>query len=192
MRVLSAVAASAAAGLLAACSQPPVNRDADGPPPTAESVELQSYLGLWYEIARFPNSFEEDCHAVTAEYGLRPDGMIAVTNTCREDSIDGEVEVANGRAKIVEGSGGAKLRVSFFGPFFSDYWVLDRAEDYGWSLVGEPEGRYLWILSRTPQIDDALLQDLLQRLRDMGYNTDALYFTPQPETAESAGPDSGA
>lgn len=181
MPVLRLLALAAAAGALGACSQPPVNREATEPPPTAESVDLQSYLGLWYEIARFPNEFEEDCQAVTAEYALRGDGLIGVTNTCRKDALDGEIETANGRAKIVEGSGGAKLKVSFFGPFFSDYWVLDRAEDYSWSLVGEPEGRYLWILSRTPQIDDALLQDLLGRLRAIGYNTDALYFTPQPD-----------
>jgi len=179
----------AAALILSACGQPPVNRSAESPPPVAASVELPAYLGLWYEIARFPNRFEDHCQAVTAEYARRDDGLLSVVNACRKGALDGEIDRAEGRARIVEGSNNAKLKVSFFGPFWADYWVLDRAEDYSWSLVGEPEGRYLWILARTPQIDDALLQDLLSRLEGMGYNTDALYFTPQPDMAPDAEPE---
>lgn len=162
---------------LAACAQPPVNRT-PGPLPVAESVDLDSYLGRWFEIARYEHNFEKDCVDVTAEYSLREDGLIRVINTCRK-ATDGRVEVAQARARIVDGSNNAKLKVSFFGPFWGDYWILDVADDYGWALVGEPEGRYLWILARTPSLPEDVLEARIGTLRGLGYNIDALYFTPQ-------------
>lgn len=164
---------------LAACDPPPVNRDAAVPLTVAGSVDLTRYAGRWFEIARFENSFEENCVGVTADYARNADGSIAVTNTCRKGTLDGPLEVAEGTAYVVEGSGDAKLRVSFFGPFYGDYWVLAVADDYSWALVGEPSGRYLWILSRTPRIDAALQAELLARLKALGYNLEALTFTPQ-------------
>ena len=119
---------------------------------TVESVDIDRYLGRWYEIARFPNSFEEGCEGVTAEYELRNDGLISVVNTCRKGATDGKAKVAKGRARVADETTNAKLEVSFFGPFWGDYWILYLAEDYSLSLVGEPSGRYLWILSRTPEI----------------------------------------
>lgn len=166
--------------LLAGCSQPPVNRAADAPPlQTVESVDLERYLGRWYEIARFPNTFEENCEGVTADYGRRDDGLISVTNTCYEGSPGGEKKVAEGRARVVDETTNAKLKVSFFGPFWGDYWIIGLADDYSLALVGEPEGRYLWILSRTPEISDEVREQALSELQAMGYDTDKLYFTEQ-------------
>jgi apolipoprotein D and lipocalin family protein len=166
--------------LLAGCAGPPVNRAEDAPPLEAvDQVDLDRYLGRWYEIARFPNRFEKNCEGVTADYARREDGLIAVTNTCRKGSPDGEEKVANGRARIVDEETNAKLEVSFFGPFWGDYWIIGLADDYSLSLVGEPEGRYLWILSRTPMISDEARDKALNDLKAMGYNTDALYWTEQ-------------
>ena len=162
------------------CQKPPVNRDGGIPLTTVESVDIERYLGRWYEIARFPNNFEEGCEGVTAEYDLRPDGLISVINTCRKGATDGKAEVAKGRARVVDEVTNAKLEVSFFGPFWGDYWILYLAEDYSLSLVGEPSGRYLWILSRTPEISPEHRQAAIGTLNALGYNTEALYFTKQP------------
>lgn len=164
---------------LAACGQPPINRDAGVPLETVESVDLDRYLGRWYEIARFPNGFEENCEGVTADYARRDDGLIAVVNTCYKGSPGGEKKQAKGRARVVDEATNAKLKVSFFGPFWGDYWVIGLAEDYSVALVGEPEGRYLWILSRTPEISDETRARALSDLEAMGYDTDALYWTKQ-------------
>ncbi|WP_428407853.1 lipocalin family protein [Hyphococcus sp.] len=164
---------------LAACGGPPVNRDASQPLETVDYVDLDRYLGRWYEIARFPNSFEEGCEGVTADYARRDDGLIAVTNTCHKGAPDGEVDVAKGRARIVDEDTNAKLEVSFFGPFWGDYWVIGLAEDYSLALVGEPSGRYLWILSRTPTISDEVRDAAVSDLKAMGYNTDVLHWTVQ-------------
>jgi apolipoprotein D and lipocalin family protein len=152
-----------------------------GVPQPARSVELSRYLGLWYEIARYDASFERGCEGVTAEYSLRPDGLIRVLNTCRVDASDGRLRVADGKAKVVPGSGNTKLKVSFFGPFFyGDYWVLDHAEDYSWSIVGEPTGRYLWILCRDPAPTDTAKEALIGRAAELGYDTSLLRMTRQP------------
>ena len=170
----------ATALLLSACASPPVNRDLSTPLTTVEKVDVDRYLGRWYEIARFPNSFEKECEGVTADYARRDDGMISVINTCRKGATDGKKEVANGRARIVDPVTNSKLEVSFFGPFWGDYWIIGLAEDYSLSLVGEPSGRYLWILSRTPELSDEVRAQALADLKAKGYNTDALYFTRQP------------
>ena len=165
---------------LTACAKPPVNRISAQPLSTVSSVDLERYEGKWYEIARFPNSFEENCEGVTAEYAQRDDGLISVTNTCRKGAVDGKSETANGKARVADPTTNAKLEVSFFGPFWGDYWILYLADDYSLSLVGEPSGRYLWILSRTPTISEEVRTDALNRLEAMGYNISALYFTKQP------------
>lgn len=149
-------------------------------PQPAQPVALQRYLGVWYEIARYDNGFERGLEGVTAEYRRRPDGLIQVVNTGRVGSPTGRARVAEGRAKIVEGSEGAKLKVSFFGPFFvGDYWVLDHAEDYAWSIVGEPSGRYLWLLARTPRPSPELLAAIQSRALELGYDSDLIRMTLQ-------------
>ena len=148
-------------------------------PQPAKAVDLQSYLGRWYEMARYEAPFQKDCEAVTANYSLRTDGNITVLNSCRKGAVDGPLKTATGRAKLVDGAQGAKLRVSFFGPFYGDYWVLDRADDYTWSIVGEPSGRYLWILTRDQRPSAALRTALEQRVRSLGYDWSLVRQTQQ-------------
>ncbi|MEQ8405653.1 MAG: lipocalin family protein [Oceanicaulis sp.] len=171
----------------AACVLPPDRLAGDEPPPVVESVDLERYSGRWFEIARYDVSFQQGCEGVTAQYRPMPDGMIEVINACRKGGLDGELDTVTGRAKVVEGSNGAKLEVSFFGPFFfGDYWVIDLAEDYSWAVVSEPRGRFLWILSRTPQMDEAVLADRLTWLEQLGYDTGALRLTEQWDSVDAA------
>jgi apolipoprotein D and lipocalin family protein len=165
---------------LSACKSPPVNRDPSRLLPTVAQVDLERYLGRWYEIARYENSFETDCVGVTATYGRKPDGTISVTNRCLLKSLNGEENIAEGSARVVDTKTNAKLAVTFFWPFEGDYWVIGLADDYSWVLVGEPGGRYLWILARTPQISPELKAELVGKLDALGYNTKALHWTLQP------------
>lgn len=170
-----------ATALLAACVGQPSYRAADAPPlKTVDGVDLDRYLGKWYEIARLPNRFEKNCEGVTANYARRDDGLIAVTNSCRKGAPDGPLKQATGRARIVDTTTNARLEVSFFGPFWGDYWVIDLADDYSHAVVSEPEGRYLWLLSRTPTLDDDRKATIVRTLRDKGFDTDALYYPAQP------------
>ena len=156
--------------LLSACYGGPVGNT--NVPQPAKPVDLTQYVGRWYEIARYENAFEKGCEGVTAEYTAREDGLIGIINTCRKGAVNGTVTTANGKAKIVEGSNNTKLKVSFFGPLYvGDYWVLDRGDDYSWSIVGEPSGRYLWILSRKPLLSDKQMSMLITKVKEMGYDT---------------------
>ncbi|MDC0886283.1 lipocalin family protein [Altererythrobacter sp.] len=144
-------------------------------PEPAKAVALDAYLGNWYEFARYEAPFQRGCEAVTANYSLRDDEKIRVLNSCRKGSVDGELDQSTGKAKIVEGSQGAKLKVSFFGPFYGDYWILDRGEPdsegrYSWSIVGEPSGRYLWMLTREAKPSPELAAKLEARVKDLGYD----------------------
>lgn len=165
-----------AGGFLAACSTAGSVGNMSVPQP-AKAVELNRYLGRWFELARYENRFETDCEGVTADYSLRDDGMVKVINTCRQGSVDGTVKAVEGRAKIVPASGNAKLKVSFFGPFYGDYWVLDHAPDYAWSIVGEPSGRYLWILTRTAKPSEQTRKMLVNKARSFGYDVSLLRST---------------
>ena len=147
-------------------------------PQPAKPVELQRYLGRWYEIGRYEQGFQKDCDGVTADYSLRPDGTISVINRCRKP--DGKLRDAKGKAKVVDTATNAKLKVSFFGPFYGDYWVIDHADDYAWSIVGEPSGRYLWLLSRDANPGDAQRDALIARAKALGYDTAMLRITKQP------------
>ncbi|MDL2352782.1 MAG: lipocalin family protein [Pseudomonadota bacterium] len=147
-------------------------------PQPAKPVELSRYLGHWYELARYEQGFQKDCDGVTADYALREDGKVEVINTCRKP--DGSIKRATGKAKVVDTATGAKLKVSFFGPFYGDYWVLDHADDYSWSIVGEGSGRYLWLLSRDANPGPVKLEALVERAKAMGYDTSMLRITRQP------------
>lgn len=182
-RTLSLLILAGAAVALTACAtlqRGPVGNAAV--PRPAKPVELSRYAGLWYEIGRYENGFERDCEGVTARYTLRDDGLVGVLNTCRKGGLSGEETSVDGRAKVVEGSDNARLKVSFFGPFYvGDYWVLDRADDYSWSIVGEPSGRYLWLLSRTAQPSPAVRERMMSRARELGYDLTLIRPTLQPE-----------
>ena len=179
MTIASILAAGSVLGACATLQQGPVGNPAV--PEPAQAVDLSRYAGLWYEIGRYENGFQQGCEGTTATYTVRDDGLVGVLNACRQDGLQGELRTIDGRARVVEGSGDAKLKVSFFGPFyFGDYWILDRAEDYSWSIVGEGSGRYLWLLSREPQPDDATRNRIMSRARALGYDLSLLRPTRQP------------
>lgn len=155
---------------------------------TVERVELPRYLGTWYEIASYPQRFQAGCTATTASYSLRDDGEIAVLNRCRKGGLDGELDEANGRARVVDETSNAKLEVSFFGPFWGDYWIIDLDEEgYQYAVVGHPGRDYLWILSREPQLDAAVYDGILARLKEQHYDTSRLVKTLQAPAAQPAG-----
>jgi apolipoprotein D and lipocalin family protein len=148
--------------------------------PTVEHVALDRYLGTWYEIASFPQSFQKGCTATTATYTLRPDGDIDVLNRCRKGSLDGKENTAKGRARVVDRSTNAKLEVTFFRPFWGDYWIIDLGPGYEYAVVGHPSRDYLWILSRTRTMDASVYEGILTRLRAQGYEVERLNRTLQP------------
>ena len=144
-----------------------------------QSVVLTRYVGRWYEISRLPNTFQKKCSdMVTANYTMRADGKIEVINRCRKAS--GEYATAKGRAKIVDKKTNAKLKVTFFWPFYGDYWILDLGPNYEYAVVGEPGRKYLWILSRSPQMDETLYQQLLEKMAARGFKTEMMIRTAQP------------
>ena len=146
-----------------------------------QSVDLSRYLGRWYEISRLPNGFQKKCaDMVTANYTMSGEGKIEVINRCRKAS--GEYVTARGRAKIVDKKTNAKLKVTFFWPFYGDYWILDLGPNYDYAVVGEPRRKYLWILSRSPRMDETLYQQLLQKMASQGFNTEMMIRTSQPAT----------
>lgn len=149
-------------------------RDQSVPIGAVSELEIGRFLGLWYEIARFPNWFEKGCQGVTAEYGLREDGRLSVRNTCHEDSPDGPVRVAEGLAWM---PAPGRLKVTFtpFLPFINgDYWVLDVDDDYQLAVIGNPAGETGWILARNPQITPAAYQKAVSVLQAMGYDSTQL------------------
>jgi apolipoprotein D and lipocalin family protein len=137
-------------------------------------VELEKYLGKWFEIAHLPARFQEGCTDTTATYTLSKDGNISVLNECRRN---GKVKLAKGKAKVVDKNSGAKLKVTFFWPFYGDYWIIDLGKDYNYAVVGTPNRKYLWILSRTPQIADKLFSQLLESAKSKGFDVSKLIKT---------------
>jgi apolipoprotein D and lipocalin family protein len=143
-------------------------------------VDLSRYTGTWYEIASIPQRFQKDCVGATATYTLREDGAIAVLNKCRKKTLDGELKEANAKAWVIDKKTNAKLKVQFFWPFKGDYWIIELDADYQYAVVGHPGRNYLWILGRTPRMDEALYQDLLQRIANKGYDPSRIKKTLQP------------
>jgi apolipoprotein D and lipocalin family protein len=177
MRVIGLLAAWTLVVLAApACA----GEDRAGSLETVDSVDLERYLGRWYEIAAYPAWFQKNCTAVTADYSMREDGLIEVVNSCRKGGLDGKLKTSRGRARVVDETTRAKLSVSFFGPFWGPYWIIDLDPDYQWAVVGVPKRKYLWILSRTPQMDETLYEAILSRLPAQGYDPARLERTPQP------------
>lgn len=146
---------------------------------TVPHVDLERYMGTWYDIASFPQRFQKGCTGTTATYTLRPDGTVEVLNRCARGSLDGKVTTAKGRAKVVDPTSNAKLKVSFFRPFWGDYWIVDLGRDYEYAVVGHPGRRYLWILSRTPTMAPEVYAGILERLRAQHYDVSRLVRTPQ-------------
>lgn len=149
----------------------------ESPVTTVAEVNLQRYVGLWYEIAKIPNRFQKQCaRGTTAEYTLRDDGRISVVNRCFKK--DGSLDDAKGVARVVDTTTNAKLEVSFVSflgwrPFWGDYWVIGLDPDYEWAVVGTPDRKYGWILARTPTLDAATLDTVFAVLERNGYRRDA-------------------
>lgn len=148
----------------------------DAPLETVPGVDVMRYAGKWYEIASLPFSFQKGCSCTTAEYQLREDGVLSVTNTCNKD---GEIDRAVGKAFIVEGSNNAKLKVQFFWPFKGDYWVIDLADDYSYVVVGVPSRKYCWILSRTRTMNDDVYAGIMERVKSKGFDITKFNRTAQ-------------
>jgi apolipoprotein D and lipocalin family protein len=150
---------------------------AQAPVSSVPAVDLARYSGKWFEIASFPMFFQRNCVAdTTAEYAPAPDGGITVHNRCRTDK---GFDDATGKASVVEGSGNSRLKVSFFWPFKADYWIVGLDPEYRWAVVGNPNRKYLWVLSRTAQLPPVLLQAALASAGAQGYDLAQLRYTPQ-------------
>lgn len=162
-----------------------------GPVRTVDAVNLERYVGDWYEIARFPNRFQRQCAGdVRASYARRPDGRLDVVNRCR--TADGTMDEAQGVARVVDPATSAKLKVRFapaalsFLPFvWGDYWIIGLAEDYSWAVVGSPDRKYLWVLARSPHPDAASREAALDAARSNGFDVARLVDTPH--TTDRAG-----
>jgi apolipoprotein D and lipocalin family protein len=158
---------------------------APAPVKTVSSVDLSRYSGKWYEIARYPNKFQDQCIGdVTATYTIKDPGKLEVLNQCRKK--DGKLDAAKGAGKVVDKSSNSKLKVRFAPAFLSvlgfvwgDYWVIDLGPNYEYSVVGDPGRDYLWILSREPKISDSVYNDIIQRVEAQGFDPSRLVKTPQ-------------
>jgi apolipoprotein D and lipocalin family protein len=154
------------------------SQDKDFPPlTTLEQVDLNKYAGLWYEVAKIPNSFQDQCaYGTTAEYKIQKDGSIQVINKCYDEN--GEPDIADGVANVVDKKTNSKLEVSFVSflgirPFWGDYWIIGLDKDYRWAVIGTPTRKYGWILSRTPSLPDETMQKIFEILKSQHYNPDA-------------------
>lgn len=139
---------------------------------TVNSVDLKKYAGLWYEIAKIPNSFQDQCaYGTTAEYKTDEDGEIEVINKCYNE--EGKPDIAEGVVQIVDKKTNAKLEVSFVSflgirPFWGDYWIIGLDENYGWAVVGTPNRKYGWILSRASSLPDETIKRIDEILKSNG------------------------
>jgi apolipoprotein D and lipocalin family protein len=139
-----------------------------------QHIDLAKYIGTWYEIARLPFSFEDGCTDVTATYSVRDDEKVDVLNRCL---FQGKPKEAKGKAKIVDKVTNAKLKVTFFWPFYGDYWVIGLGDDYKWAVVGAPNRKYLWFLCREPTMDKALYDRLVEIARTKGFDVTQIIKT---------------
>ena len=141
-----------------------------------ENFRLERYLGKWYEVARLDHSFERGLSSVSAQYSLRPDGAVRVTN--RGYSVkEGRWKEAEGKAYFVNRPDQGFLKVSFFGPFYGSYVIMDLdQQNYSWALVCGPDKSYLWILARDPKLDDEIKKRLIDKATAQGFDTGRLIF----------------
>jgi apolipoprotein D and lipocalin family protein len=164
--------------ILAGCT----GKELESPLKTVSYVDLNRYMGVWYEIARYPNRFQKDCVGSRATYSLMDDGKVSVLNECYEGSFSGKLRSAKGRAWVVDKETNAKLKVSFFWFFAGDYWIIDIDDDYSYVVVGHPKRKYLWILSRSKIMDDTTYEGILNGLEKLHhYDTSKLIKTLQKQ-----------
>lgn len=147
---------------------------------TVKEVDINRYMGVWYEIARMNHRFERGLVGVTAEYTLKSNGKIKVVNRGHKEKLTGKLKSTKGKAYIPDPAAPGKLRVSFFPFIYSDYYIMElEPENYDWVLIGSSSPHFLWILSRTPRLPEETLSRILTRARARGYDVNALLFPPQ-------------
>ncbi len=157
----------------------------DVPVKTIPSLDVQRYMGTWYEIAKYPNWFQRKCMSDTkAVYSARADGTLKVLNSCK--SADGNLSEAEGTARQIGAKDSPKLEVrfapvwlSFLPLVWGDYWVIDLDPQYQIAVVSDPRREYLWILSRTPQLDKKVYDEVLQRIQNQQFDVSKLEPTSQ-------------
>jgi len=137
-----------------------------------KAVDLKKYAGKWYEIARLPNKFEKGLECVTANYTILENEKVEVLNQGHSTSDHSKVETAKGKAYVPDKNEPAKLKVTFFWPFYGDYWIIELDEDYQYALVGDPSRKYLWILGRQKIMEEITIQKLLEVARKNGFDVD--------------------
>lgn len=141
-----------------------------------KKVELEKYSGTWYEIARFPSSFESSLKCVTATYTLKENGKIEVWNKGHKISDASKISEIKGSAWVADEKETAKLKVRFFWPFSADYWIIALDDNYKYAMVGHPNRKYLWILSRKKKLDSEIIQNLILQAKNQGFDTEKLEF----------------
>lgn len=143
---------------------------------TAQSVDLEKYAGRWYEISTIPIRPQKGCKCTYAEYTVTDKDYVKVYNHCIKN---GEVSDITGKAFVKDTATNAKLAVQFFWPFRGDYWIIELDPNYQWVIVGAPSRKNLWILSRTPEMNKKLYEELLKKAENKGFNINMLVKTPQ-------------
>jgi apolipoprotein D and lipocalin family protein len=147
-----------------------------------KKMDIQKYLGTWYEIARYDHFFERGLVGVTANYSLKDDGTLKVVNSGYKNNLNGKFSQSVGKAYIPDPvNEPAKIKVSFFLFFYADYFVMELDKDYQWAVIGSNSDKYLWILSRTPQMKDEIFTGLLEKLKKRGYDVSTLIKVVQKE-----------
>jgi lipocalin len=144
-----------------------------------KELDIERYKGKWFEISRFNHIFERGLVGVTAFYSYREDGKIKVVNSGYKETLDGPKSEVIGKAKIPDPNIPSKLKVSFFWFFYADYFVLELDKNYQWAVVGSSSDNYLWILSRTPQMEESLYNELLNKISNRGYDINKLIRVKQ-------------
>lgn len=148
---------------------------------TVETMELEKYMGKWYDIAHFPATFLSGCENITAEYSLTEKNYVRVFNQCIK-SKNGKVKSIKGKAFKVEDSNNTKFKVQFFWPFKADYWILELDPDYQYAVVGGPSRTYAWILARTPYLEEDIIIQLMDVLKDKGFEVELMERTKHSGT----------
>ena len=153
---------------------------------TVASVDINKYMGQWFEIASVPMRFQKDCVGTNAIYELLENGEVDISNTCRKFTLDGELDFRKGRGRVVDTETNSKLEISFVGPYFgdrwffwADYWIVELGENYEYAVIGTPSKKLLWILSREKTLDQELYNSIVERRRAEGYAVDMLKRTTQ-------------
>jgi apolipoprotein D and lipocalin family protein len=182
--ILKIIVSTTGRAMLAALAALGISGCSVDPPTTVSYVDVQKYMGKWYEIAKYPFIFECGLVGVTAEYSLNDDGTVKVVNKGFKKTLNGDVSSAEAKATVADTTTNAKLNVqfgpipmNFLGP---NYWIIDLGENYEYAVVSDRLRLTLWILCRTPQMDEAVYNEIVARLEGQGYDKSRLERMLQP------------